>query len=383
METDRKTTPELSKLKIRRDARAPRRRRKTAWIAALLVLLSGSAAGIYIYREKLFPPGPLVETGIVMRSGGAPESAILTANGYVTARRQAGVTAKITGRIKKLHKDLGDKVANGEILAELEDKDLQAMLEEAKANLWVSELTAERNRKLAEQKIGTQAEYDLSLAKAKEAAARVKNIEEQIENTRVRAPFDGRIIVKNGEVGETVSLFGAQTSRKSGPIFVIADFNDFEVEADVNESNIAKIKPGQPAIITLDAVPGNPYKGRLRQIVPTADRQKATIQAKVTLLHPDGKVYPEMSAKVTFLREESQPEPVRITAPAAGIAERNGRRVAFVLDGDRVLEVPVDIEPTGDGQVLVKSGLSGGETIVLSPPADLSNGGRIRLKRKP
>ena len=284
----RLSQPELSSLRIRRDARPKRRRRRVAWII-LAIFLVGAAAAAYAFRERILDLGPIVRTGLVVRTGGPGDQAILTANGYLTARRQAGVTAKVSGRIKKLYKDLGDRVSAGEILAELEDADILAQYAEVKATSWVSELTAERERRLSEQKIGSQADFEIAVAKAKEAAARVKNLEEQIENTKVRAPFDGVIIVKNGEVGETVSLFGAQTSRKSGPIFVIADFHEFEVEADVNEANIGKIRPDQPAEIALDAVPDRRYKGRLRQIVPTADRQKATIQVKVTLLDPDEK----------------------------------------------------------------------------------------------
>jgi RND family efflux transporter MFP subunit len=305
----------------------------------------------------------------------------LTANGYVTARRQAGVTAKVTGRIRVLHKDLGDTVEEGEILAELEDGDLVAALEEVRASLWVDELEAQRAKELAERGIGSQADYDLALARARQSAARLKNIEEQIENTRVRAPFRGVIIVKNGEVGETVSLFGAQTSRKSGPIFVVADFGEFEVEADVNEANIGKLYARQPAQITLDSVPDHGYEGRVRQIVPTADRQKATVQVKVSLLDPDDRVYPEMSARVTFLSEGAESELMRVVAPASGIVRRGDQTVALVVDGGRVSEVPVSVEPPSEGRVVVTRGLAGGETIVLSPPDELSDGEAVRLRR--
>ncbi|MGH9362089.1 MAG: efflux RND transporter periplasmic adaptor subunit, partial [Thermoanaerobaculia bacterium] len=309
---------------------------------------------------------------------------VLKATGYVVARRQAGVTPKVTGRIRVLHRDLGDRVKKDEVIAELDNLDLLAMLEEAKATLWVAELTAERDRKLTVEKVGAQHDYDLSLARAKEAAARVKNLEEQIENTRVRAPFDGTIIVKNGEVGETVSLYGGQTARKSGPIFVVADFGEFEVEADVNESNIGKIEPGQTAEIDLLAVPTRKYMGRLRQIVPSADRQKATIQAKVTLLDADASVFPEMSATVTFLRSaEAAADPVRVVAPAEALVERDGRRVAYVLEAERVRVVAVEAGPAEGGRVVVTSGLSGGETVVLAPPVGLADGARVRVEKSP
>lgn len=371
--------PSLSRLRIPRDARV-RRRTRRRWPALLAVLaLVGGAVAAYRHRDQILGRGPVVETGPVVRTGGTAERAVLTANGYVTARRQAGVTAKVTGRIRELHKDLGDTVEEGEVLAELEDDDLVAAREEIRASLWVDELEAQRAKELAERGIGSQAEYDLALARAKQSAARLKNIEEQIENTKVRAPFSGVIIVKNGEVGETVSLFGAQTSRKSGPIFVIADFGEFEVEADVNESNIGRLHPGQAAEITLDSVPEHAYEGRLRQIVPTADRQKATVLVKVSLLDPDHRVYPEMSARVTFLSEgDASAEPVRIVAPASGIVTRGDRTVALVVEGGRVSEVPVNVEPATGGRVLITRGLSGGEIIVLSPPEGLSDGESVR-----
>jgi len=345
-----------------------------------LLLLLGIAGAAYALRDRILGLGPLVETGTVVRSGGSEDRAVLVANGYVTARRQAGVTAKVTGRISKLYRDLGDRVSAGELLAELEIADLLAAKEEAQATVWLNELEAKRAKELAASKVGSQADYDLAAAREREAAARLKNIEEQIENTKVRAPFDGIIIVKNGEVGETVSLFGAQTSRKSGPIFVIADFREFEVECDVNEANIAKVRKEQPADIVLDAVPERSYDGRVRQIVPTADRQKATIVVKVSLLDPDRLVYPEMSARVTFLRPGEPEAPSLVTAPAEGIVEREGRKVALVVRGDRVAEVSVETGPAAEGRVVIRSGLSGGESIVLSPPPDLADGSRIRLR---
>jgi HlyD family secretion protein len=372
---------DLSSLRIQRDARPVRRRGKAAWIVLALLLVAAGAA--YALRERLFGLAPVVETALVVRTGGAADNALLTANGYVVARRQAGVTPKVSGRIAALYKDLGDRVAKDEVLAELENADLLASLEEARATLWVSELTAERTKNLAEQKVGPQADHDIALAKAKEAAARVKYLGEQVENTRVRAPFDGTIVVKNGEVGETVSLFGAQTARKSGPIFVVADFREFEVEADVNESNISKIASDQPAEIALDAVTHRRYAGRVRQIVPIADRQKATIQVKVSLLDPDEHVYPEMSAKVVFVRSlEATREPVRVVAPAEAIVSRKGRAVAFVVEADRVRQVAVETGPASGGHVPIVSGLSGGETVVLRPPEGLADGSRVRAARR-
>jgi HlyD family secretion protein len=372
------TGADLAALKISRETRTPRRRRRWGWLVLLLLVLAAGAA--YALRATLLGLGPEVETGLVARVGGIAESAVLTSNGYVVARRQAGVTPKVSGRIKTLFKDLGDSVKKDEILAELDNADLLAALDEAKATQWVTNITSERNQKLAAAGVGSQADADIALARAKESAARVKNLEEQIENTKVRAPFDGTIVVKNGEVGETVSLFGAQTARKSGPIFVVADFHEFEVEADVNESNIAKIVESQPAEITLDAVPNRIYKGRLRQIVPTADRQKATIQTKVTLLDPDEHVYPEMSAKVSFVKsDQGTTQPERVVAPADAIVERDGARVAFVVESGRVRRVAVEASAPSGAYVTITRGLDGGESVVLRPPATLADGQRVRV----
>jgi HlyD family secretion protein len=154
------------------------------------------------------------------------------------------------------------------------------------------------------------------------------------------------------------------------------------VEADVNESNIGKIEPGQPAEVKLIAVPEKRYAGRLRQVVPTADRQKAIIQAKVTILDPDEKVFPEMSAQVLFLKSAPQStEPPRVVAPFKSIVEREGQRVAFVVEDERVRRVQVEAGPVKDGQVMIQSGLRGGETVVLSPPPGLSDGSRVRIQK--
>ncbi len=373
---------DLSALRIDRDARPSRPRRGLLWFFLVVCFLSAAGGAAYHFREKLFDLGPVVETALVVRTGGTGGSELLLANGYVAARHQAGVTPKVSGRIKVLHKDLGDRVLKGEVIAELDNFDILAMLEEARATMWVADLTAEREKKLLEANVGTQADADLSLARAKETRARVKNLEEQVENTKVRAPFDGIIIIKNGEVGETVSLFGGQTARKSGPIVVIADFREFEVEADINEIHVGKVRPGQPCDVELLSVPTRRYKGRLRQIVPAADRQKATVQAKVTILDPDERVFPELSAKVTFLPEGAPViEPIRIIAPKDGVVERGGRRVAFVVEGERVRMKHVEAVEGKPGQLIISGGLDGGESIVLRPSPELADGARVRLAK--
>ncbi len=373
---------DLSALRIDRDSRPSGPRRGLLWLFLVLCLLSAAGGAAYHFRERLFDLGPIVETALVVRAGGTTGTVLLNANGYVAARHQAGVTPKVGGRIKAFHKDLGDRVVKGEVIAELDNYDVLAMLEEARATMWVADLTAEREKKLLDATIGTQADADLSLARAKEARARVKHLEEQVENTKVRAPFDGTIIIKNGEVGETVSLFGGQTARKSGPIVVVADFREFEVEADINEIHVGKVTVGQPCSVELTSVPSRFYRGRLRQIVPAADRQKATVQAKVTILDPDERVFPELTAKVNFLREESPVvEPIRIVAPNAAVVERGGRRVVFTVEGGRARMKPVEGIEDKPGQLVVSSGLEGGESIVLRPPPNLADGAKVRLSK--
>lgn len=395
---------DLSFLKINRDE--PKRsserngRKKILYIAIgvvivgivlILALGSGSSA------EK-------VELGTVVLTTSAQESAVLAASGYIVAQRKASVASKGTGRLEYLGVIEGDRVKMGQIIGRLENSDVEAALGQVKANLNVAkaglesvkaeleDATAsfERQKTLFAQNSISRADYDGANARYKRAIAAVASAEAsikfaeanvrasevQLEYTLIRAPFDGVVLTKNANVGEVISPFGAAAGSR-GAIVSVADMSSLEVEADVSESNIEKIKEGMPCEITLDAYPEKRYAGFVNKIVPTADRAKATVLTKVRFKERDERVLPEMRAKVNFLKEgkqEEQNSSPKLSVPASAITTRNGQKVVFVAKGETVTETAVSIGENMGNRIEIVQGLSAGEKVVLRPSEKLSTG---------
>jgi RND family efflux transporter MFP subunit len=255
----------------------------------------------------------------------------LSATGYVVAQRQASIASKGTGRLEFLGAAVGDRVTAGQLVARLERKDMDAALEQARARLGIAKaalanaeaeqqdaaLNFTRAQALLVKQFVTQAEFDTAQARLHRAQAMVRSAKAgieaataevltadvQLENTNIRAPFEGMVLKKFAEVGEVVAPLAASTSSK-GAVLLIADLTTMQVESEVSESVIGKIRDRQPVEIALDAVPGRRYRGEVAQIVPTADRSKATVLVKIKFLDLDDQIRPEMSAKVLFLGEQ-------------------------------------------------------------------------------
>ena len=248
----------------------------------------------------------------------AQTNAVLTASGYVVAQRKAAVASKATGRLVYLGVVEGDKVTKDQIIARIEDSDIRAQLEQSKANLAMNqavlsdaEKTLQRQKTLTERNLGTQADldgaeanYNKIVASINVANALVRQSEVALENTLIRAPFNGTVLTKDADVGEMVSPLGAGANSRAA-VVTIADMSSLEGEIDVSESNIEKIVLNQDCEIRLDAYPDHAYPGFVAKIVPTADRGKATVMVKVGFKNLDSRVLPEMSAKVVFLNESS------------------------------------------------------------------------------
>ena len=253
-------------------------------------------------------------TAVLQKPG--QTTASLNASGYVVAQRKAAIASKGTGRLIFLGVVEGDKVVKNQIIGRLEDTDILPQLEEAKANLELykadlnsAENTFNREKELFQKGLSSQQTYDQAeanynrlLASIEIANARIKQYEVAIENTLIRAPFDGTVLTKNAEVGEIVAPFGGSTTSKTA-VVTIADMKSLLVEADVSESNIEKIQVNQDCEIILDAYPEKSYSAYVFKIVPTADRSKATVLVKVGFKNYDSRVLPEMSAKVSFFTE--------------------------------------------------------------------------------
>jgi HlyD family secretion protein len=393
---------DLSSLKIDRDrpGAAPWR-----WPLVLLVPALLLIAGLYGLRVRQALAAPEVETVLVQASRasqGRAGTPLLSASGYVVARRKAVVSAKIQGRLASLKVEEGSRVRENDVIARLEDADYVASVARAQAEVQRAEADlaeADRQLRLAdrlrEEKILAQDDRDAAASRVRvgeaslaQARANLGFVEAQLQNTVIRAPFTGVVVKKMAEVGESVAPIppGVNISTASGAIVALADLDTLEVEADIAESNVAKLSEGQPAEVSAEAFPDRRYKAILRQVIPTADRTKATVQVKVTILDKDKDLKPEMSARVTFLEKEQPktasavpPEPM-VSVSKDAIVTRDGQLVAFEVIGDKVKQHAVVTSSERDGQVVVKQGLAGGETLVKSPPAGLKDGDAVRVK---
>jgi RND family efflux transporter MFP subunit len=416
----------LSRLRIDRDTGG--RRRWVPW--AVLLVLVGVGAALYPNARAYVAErrAPEVETArvtqVVTSPGGSTALPVLVASGYVVARRSSDVGVKMGGRLARLRFEEGTRVRKGEVIAEIEHADIDAQLEasrravaEGEAQLGQALATRDedlrnldRQRALMKDGITTTATLTAAEASAAVSAARVKSAEaaiasararvhvteEAIENANVRAPFDGVVIRKRAEVGETVSPFGVQgqASREGGAIATIADLAELEVQTEVSENSVAKLSTGMPAEVTLQAYQDQPYKGRLRQIFPSADRAKAIVEVRVTILNPDPHVKPEMTASVTFQEPGAgrgrsgaatesgppAPAPPVVLAPKRAISQQGGTSVVWVVSNGSSARRVVTLGAERIDQVEIRSGVVPGEVVVLNPPAGLTDRGIVRVK---
>ncbi|MDR3640557.1 MAG: efflux RND transporter periplasmic adaptor subunit [Humidesulfovibrio sp.] len=358
----------------------------------------------------LFPPALEVETTSVSQVYPSLGATILNASGYVTAQRKASVASKTTARLIWLGVEEGSLVYEGEVIAKLERDDVLAANDRAEATLKASQADIEsgraeladatrnyeRMKKLVDEHIISQSDFDTAEARYKKAkaaldaatwntgASRAASRESQaaLEYTLLRAPFDAVVLTKNADLGDIVTPLGAAANAKAS-VVTVADMHSLLVETDVSESNVAKVKDGQPCEITLDALPGERFPGFVHMIVPTADRSKASVMVKVTFRKLDPRILPEMSAKVAFLDHElgdSERSP-RVAVPAGAVAERAGAKLVFVVENGVAKAATVETGARiGDFVELVR-GPKPGTRVVLNPPARMGDGGKVSVRR--
>ncbi|HQR46222.1 MAG TPA: efflux RND transporter periplasmic adaptor subunit [Thermoanaerobaculia bacterium] len=373
---------DLSALRIDRDE--PPRGRRLAWSAAATVFVVAVAVGLTWARRSgtvtLRPPE--VTTTRVALVTPTQASTVLTASGYIVARSKAEISPKSVGRIAWLNLEEGQRVKKGELVARLESQELEAQKkqylatkEQVLAQLENARRDRERAKALLEDRIGTQQAFDAADAQVRSLSAQIASIEQQvryteelIKNAEIYAPIDGVVTVKKAFLGETVAPQGFGGAGSAGATFaVIVDLGSLEMEADINEQNLGKLSLGQPAQVTLDAYPDRPYKARLRQIVPTADRQKGSVKVKVEILDKDARVLPEMSCRVVFLDPAARPAEgakPKVMVPAGSVVEVGGKKGALFLEGDRAVFRPLGLGAAAGPQIEVVSGAAGGEEIV-------------------
>jgi len=404
-------TPDLSKLKIDRNTSAPAgspRKTRRRWLkigAAVLIL---GAVGFAV--AKRFGSAPTVETATVAMAYPSQNYTLLNATGYAVAQRKAAVSSKATGKLEWLGVLEGSRVKKDELIARLENKDVSASLGQAAANVGVAQANLEqgmaelrdaenalkRSQELLAQKFISNSAHDATLARYNKAKAAISGYRAAIaaaqanrqvaqvalDQTLIRAPFDGVILTKNANVGDNITPFSSATDSK-GAVVTIADMETLEVEADVAESNLAKIKIDQPSEIQLEAFPDLRLAGVVSRMVPTVDRSKATLLVKVRFVERDPRVLPDMSAKVAFLSRavpQDERKPVTAVQPAA-ITERGGRKVVFAVQDDKVRQIPVKVGKK-IGELLEVQGIKAGDKVVLKPGDKLQDGGAVSLVKK-
>ena len=357
------------------------------------VIVAAFAYGVFLLRNWLSPGIP-VQLATASLTSPAQANAVLTASGYVVARRKAAVASKGTGTLVFLGVEEGDKVKKGQLIARLEDADVVATLQRSHENLRVAEAdlhdaqqSLERTRVLLNRGMVAQADFDTAEARYNRVVATidaakfaVKEAQVAVDNMRIVAPFDGTVLKKNADVGEIVAPLAGSVSSKAA-VVTIADMSSLEVEADVSEANITRVRTQQNCEIALDAYPQLRYPGYVTKIVPTADRSKATVLVKIRFKSYDQRVLPEMSAKITFLAPdaaitESSNRPV-LTVPAAAVANRNGRAVVFQVKDNLTVEVPVVAGQSLGNLVEIKQGLKEGEKVVAKVDARIKPGGKL------
>ncbi|MDR5823233.1 MULTISPECIES: efflux RND transporter periplasmic adaptor subunit [unclassified Caballeronia] len=398
---------DLEKLKIDRgpSAAVPRRRRHwLRWAIAALIVLALIAVAFRLTGPQA------VETATVTSAYPSQSYTLLNATGYVVPQRKAAVASKGQGRVEWLGVLEGSVVKQGEVIARLESDDVAASLAQAQAQVKVAqanlqlqraelknaEVDLKRYRILVPQGAIPATQYDAALARFDKAQASINSDEAAIlsaranaqaaqvavDQTVIRAPFDGVVLEKHANVGDNITPFSSASDSK-GAVVTIADMKTLEVEADVAESNIARIAVEQPCEIQLDALPDVRFAGRVSRMVPTVDRSKATVLVKVRFVDRDARVLPDMSAKVAFLSKPVPPDQKQavIAVQPSAVVTRGGKQVVYVISQDIAHEIPVT-SGARIGDLLAVQGVKPGDVVALSPGETLKDGARVTVAKK-
>jgi RND family efflux transporter MFP subunit len=402
---------DIARLKIDRGSAAPKRRRRIRWwmVVILLVVIGGIA--------RLAMPHPIaVQTASVVTRFPAQQVTVLTASGYVVAQRKAAVATKATGRLEELLVLEGSRVKQGDLLARIDDRDVKAQLAAANANVGVARaaiagaeadeknaaIELERNRNLVGQHFVSVSALDAAVARNDRAVAatnnaraaltaaqaNVNNAKIAVDFTEIRAPFDGVVVTKSANVGDIVTPFSSAVDSK-GAVVNMADLSTLEVEADVSEGSLSKIKVDQPCEILLDALPDTRFSGSVSRIVPTVDRAKATVTTKVRFDKLDDRILPDMSAKVSFLsaKVDEAANKASIAVSPDAIVQRDGKSTVYRLktDGDRSIAEAL-IVTTGaawpDAVEITSGNLKSGDKLVVKPDDKIANGTPVVVQTK-
>ena len=403
----------LGQLRIDRDARQETPARGSGvpwWLLAVILVLAGGAAWWLFGRA---PTAILVQTASAQPAATAPTSAsVLDASGYVVARRMATVSAKVTGKVREVLIEEGMRVEDGQVLATLDSTEAdaqlalsraqlgsaQSQLVEIEANLRQAQADLKRQQEIYDRKLGTAAQLDAARAAAESLSARLASQRRQIKvaeealalaqvsvnDTVIRAPFAGVIIAKAAQPGEMISPISAGGGFTRTGIGTIVDMESLEVEVDVNEAFIGRVQARMPTEAMLNAYPDWKIPGEVIAVIPAADRTKATVRVRVALAVKDARIVPEMGVRVRFLEARSaepvveKPKLSGVLVPKEAVVERDGKAIVFVVDGDRARAREVTAAATIAQFRNITAGLSAGASVIVSPPAELTDGALIR-----
>ncbi len=392
----------LKELSINRDAEG-RKKKRRIWPIVLIVGLV-IIGGLYVLR--MMKPAEVETTKALSAAESGPAS-VLDASGYVTARRIATVSSKITGKVKEVMIEEGQRVEEGEILATLEPIDAtsqqalsqsqlasaRSQLAEAQAQLKLSERNLARQRELAAKKLVAASALDAAIAERDSRAARLVSLQRGVsvaqdqltianngvDNTVIRAPFKGVIVTKAAQPGEMISPISAGGGSIRTGIGTLVDMDSLEVQVDVNEAYIGRVQPKMPVDAILNAYPDWKIPAEVIAIIPTADRSKATVKVRIALNSKDPRIVPDMGVRVSFLesREPNAPKPTGVWVAERAVIKKDDKSFVFVINNGVAKQTEVTVGDKRDADIMVSKGLTGGETLVLGPTEKLRNGSKV------
>ena len=406
--------PSLDDLKIERPEESSSGFRLW-WLLPVILLAAGAIAWFTWFRPPAAIEVETVAASELRRGQESGSGTVLNASGYVTARRQATVSSKITGRVTEVLIEEGMEVEAGQVMASLDDSNIRAAYELARAQLESARrgldetgalldearINYDRQRRLVAQNLASAADLDRARAvfgslearlrrneaDVEVAARQVDIYQEQLDDTVIRAPFAGVVVAKNAQPGEMVSPVSAGGGFTRTGIGTIVDMSSLEIEIDVNEAYINRVSPDQGAVATLDAYPDWKIPAHVIAIIPTADRQRATVEVRVGFDQLDDRILPDMGVKVAFHEAgavEDGAVEVRygVLIPEEALRKDGGRNIVFVADSGIAERRAVSAAEFNSGTILVESGLKQGERVVINPPSELADGSAIREREQ-
>src|SRR5438445_1803872 len=385
--------------------------KRLAIIIGGLILLAGISGAIFSFRGRT----PEVEIAVAQKTPVGRREALLNASGYVTPRRRATIAAKITGLVTGVFFDEGTQVHEGQVLGTLDDSDARRALDSAKGDrdstqaavqdyevqLRNARITLRRTEQLQQAGVQTQeqldnartavdslqAKIDLVKTQVTAAEARIQVAQQAVDNCTIRAPFDGIVVSKDAQIGEMVSPISAGGGFTRTGIATIVDMKSNEIEVDVNEAYIARVVPGQAVTAVLDAYPDWEIPSRVRTVIPSADRQKATVKVRISFLKLDPRILPDMGIKVTFLGEEKHPakspgdSAAGVLVPERAVREDNGKKIVFLLKENRAERRAVTVGNTVGGDAEIIGGLTPGDAVIVKGPPDIRDGQSVAVRK--